>query len=70
MYCTKCAKHHAGYRCPYCGEFLLDDPALKDKNYSIYDKQMKKDSKKNWPAYIFLFLFIAAWLTIVILFIT
>ena len=56
MYCTKCAKHHAGYRCPYCGEFLLDDPALKDKNYSVYDKQMKKDSKKNGqPTYFYFY---------------
>lgn len=67
MYCTKCDKQHAGYRCPYCGNFLLSDPALKGKNYSVYHRQVTKENKKSWPIYLFLFLFVAAWITIVVL---
>ncbi len=65
MQCTKCGKHHEGYRCPYCGHFLLDDPALKNKKYSLYHKQMKQENRTQWPLYIFLIVFVGGWLGII-----
>lgn len=69
MYCKKCNKDHAGYRCPYCGDFLLDDPAIKGKNFSVYHKETVSAGRKMWPVYLFLIAFVGAWLFVIIYFI-
>ena len=44
--CPKCNRYLEGYRCPHCKYFLLDDPVLKHKKYSLYHHEMNKDNKK------------------------
>lgn len=65
MHCTKCGKYYEGYRCPYCGHFLLDDPSSKGKKNSVYHKQSEEENKKLWPVYIFLIVFVCAWIFVV-----
>lgn len=62
--CPKCNRYLEGYRCPHCKYFLLDDPVLKRKKYSLYHHEMNKDNKKVWPYYLLLFLIVGGLLSI------
>ena len=44
--CPKCNRYLEGYRCPHYKYFLLDNPVLKHKKYSLYHHEMNKDNKK------------------------
>lgn len=65
MYCNKCRKYHEGYRCPYCGDFVLDDPSIKGKKISLYHKEITREKIRMIPLYIFLALFVGGWLFVV-----
>ena len=70
MICPKCNKYLEGYRCPDFNIFLLDDPSLKRKKGSLYYKELSKDNHKMIPMYIFLFVFVAAWIIVVAYFLS
>lgn len=57
MYCEKCGKNHAGYRCPYCGDFVLKDVDLHDKRAkSKYAKKRRRDEAAyNLSSFIIIF---------------
>lgn len=58
MYCTHCKKNHAGYRCPYCGNFELDGAELHNRHAkSIYaQKRNKADRSNTISSFLWLFL--------------
>ncbi len=68
MYCVHCKKDHAGYRCPYCGNFELTDTELYNRHSkSVYAKSQKKSDRGNLLHAIFLICFLVIFLTILVI---
>lgn len=43
MVCTKCGRPHAGYRCPYCGRFAIDEETAG----TLYSREMKRHARQS-----------------------
>ena len=55
MFCEKCKREIDGYRCPYCGNFFLEDPKYQKKK-SAYGYEKSHSMLSMLPKILFIVL--------------